>query len=791
MAITAEMLAKATKKKKSILFVWRADLERQAGKLDSALALLNEGLVDFPDLEQAQLVRSAILLEQGDLDGALDACNIVLRKNPLCLSAIRRKGDVYEAKGDVISRNHFYSLVHDIDPLDSFWKEEYTPIPQETFTEEESLKMPETEENFALPEEQPVEEDDPFAALNALMPQETVEETSVEEALSANLDNVLSTLDSIPEKEESLAQIEDIEDESVSGNDVSSAISDFFGESEEFPGEKTDSIFSQSETKQSSPFATEIPTSLEDDADVTEQSSSLFEKSSSLFEKSALSESESAAADSIQSANAFEHSDLELPTDSLSEPSMLRQETFEKSSLEQEPEATNLDDAFGSLFGEDELPEEMSSSALSESLNEGLTETEETSSLFEKSSSLFEKSALSEAEPAEAVDAVQPAESSADADLEFSSDSLQPTETVEAEPHAELAADSALHEPDLADFMPPPPALELEGDVEESLSDILGETEQKEIAMELDSKTEPNLSELLNAIDNESATEQTDEISLSSLDSLLDDSEQVESEPQSETVTSVEDQVVEEQSIEEQTEKSIDEGVSEAFASIFGDEDDDLQLSVPTPENENQAEPVVASSELDSLFNDDSDELTLDSVSAKTFSQEMQKVSETIEPLEKSKDDSLEDNLSAEVSSSLDALFGDDDDELVLPTSAETSHAEEPTNSFQTLFETEDAPEERLQGQDRVDFLLSDDSDDEISAALLKDSSASLGEVNEEIDENLKTRTLAEIYFEQGLYRKSLDIYRDLANKMPEDEQTLARLAEIEKVCDEKYGNQK
>ncbi len=67
------------------------------------------------------------------------------------------------------------------------------------------------------------------------------------------------------------------------------------------------------------------------------------------------------------------------------------------------------------------------------------------------------------------------------------------------------------------------------------------------------------------------------------------------------------------------------------------------------------------------------------------------------------------------------------------------------------------------------DSLFGEESDD----ALAEDSTTS-------------TRTLAEIYFEQGVYDEAIKIYKDLLRKNPEDVALKDRLLEIEKTRDDR-----
>ena len=591
MAVTLESLKKIIgKKKKSRLFVWLADLERGAGNLDAAMQILDSGLREYPDMLQAHLIRSVILLEQGNLDAALEACDIILQMQPTCLSALRRKGEIYEKQGDEVSRNKYYRLVHDIDPLDMFWKEEYAVLPvEEPAVEEteESLFLPEDDssEGFLLmPEEEQSADEDPFQIFNALGQEDAVEEDSLSEALENSLNDALEQVD----LQDSAAQDTplSIDDEAMSGSDVSSAISDFFGSADDDFFEEE----SLEESKPASPFSRlEIPESLED-PEPAEEVQQNFESS---FEKSA----EVVPEESVELDSAFDSllGEDELPEESPS--------AFEKSA-ESVSEEVGLDTAFDSLLGEDELPEEAPSA--------------------------FEKSA----------------------------------ESVSEEAIVDVPEDSF--------------SMDLDEEPTESLSDLLGNTEVKD-----------------------------------------------------------------------------ETGVANAFDTLFGKEElaDDDELSLPEAKS---VEPEIQTS--------------------------------AVEKRE------VPSELSAEVSSSLDALFGDDDDDLELPSlSTETQVAQDDASekgAFDTLFNAaEDAEEDLSLGQDKVDFLMSGDSEDEVASALLKDAQASLEDNGENIDEHLNTATLAEIYFEQGLLQKSLDIYQDLHEKNPEDEQIANRLSEVQKACDEKFGN--
>ncbi len=659
MAVTLESLKKIIgKKKKSRLFVWLADLERGAGNLDAAMQILDSGLREYPDMLQAHLIRSVILLEQGNLDAALEACDMILQMQPTCLSALRRKGEIYEKQGDEVSRNKYYRLVHDIDPLDMFWKEEYAVLPvEEPAVEEteESLFLPEDDssEGFLLmPEEEQAADEDPFQIFNALGQEDAVEEDSLSEALENSLNDALEQVD----LQDSAAQDIplSIDDEAMSGSDVSSAISDFFGSADDDFFEEE----SLEESKPASPFSRlEIPESLED-PEPAEEVQQNFESS---FEKSA----EVVPEESVELDSAFDSllGEDELPEESPS--------AFEKSA-ESASEEVGLDTAFDSLLGEDELPEESPSafekSAESVSEEVGLDTAFDSllgeDELPEESPSAFEKSA----------------------------------ESVSEEVGLDTAFDSLLGEDELPEESPSA----FEKSAESVSEEVAVDLPEDSLAMDLDEEPTESLSDLLG-----------------------------------------------------NTEVKDESGVANAFDTLFGKEElvDDDELSLPEAKS---VEPEIQTS--------------------------------AVEKRE------VPSELSAEVSSSLDALFGDDDDDLELPSlSTETQVAQDDASekgAFDTLFNAAEDEEEDLSlGQDKVDFLMSGDSEDEVASALLKDAQASLEDNGENIDEHLNTATLAEIYFEQGLLQKSLDIYQDLHEKNPEDEQIANRLSEVQKACDEKFGN--
>ncbi|MCF0222755.1 MAG: tetratricopeptide repeat protein, partial [Fibrobacter sp.] len=150
--------------------------------------------------------------------------------------------------------------------------------------------------------------------------------------------------------------------------------------------------------------------------------------------------------------------------------------------------------------------------------------------------------------------------------------------------------------------------------------------------------------------------------------------------------------------------------------------------------------------------------------------------------------------LQSDLDKNFDSLFGKDDAEEPavenpVPLSAPdlNSLESEVSSAFKDLFNMEEN-DEPMPSNSGVDFLMSGDSDDEISAALIKNPEAPLEKNLNDIDESLNTRTLAEIYYDQGLYGKALDIYTDLLQKEPENEEILKRFEEVEQMYRNKFG---
>ena len=206
------------KKAKSQAFAWLADLERAAGDLDTSMQRLNGGLTIYQNDVPAMLVRSKIFFEKGEFEDCISECEKVLKFDPFCLSAQKRMGDAYEQLGNENERNKCYRRVHDMDPLDTFWKDEYENVVEDVASaaigmSEVDFAMPDdfdtpsdfgANENSVATEEAPVaeptaeagldlsqsfdgeslpQEEELFASLSSLLPNEDAGEEAAMESL--------------------------------------------------------------------------------------------------------------------------------------------------------------------------------------------------------------------------------------------------------------------------------------------------------------------------------------------------------------------------------------------------------------------------------------------------------------------------------------------------------------------------------------------------------------------------------------------------------------------------------
>ena len=236
-----------------------------------------------------------------------------------------------------------------------------------------------------------------------------------------------------------------------------------------------------------------------------------------------------------------------------------------------------------------------------------------------------------------------------------------------------------------------------------------------------------------------------------------------------------------------------------AFASMFGD-DDDLDLSEEKSETKTEEADLTEPSAEEPLSQEaTSAEIEEQSVRENDFKLESASdfvANESESLFEKSADadftlNDVADEPAAEPKTESEA-------ETVAETAAEPAEVpsaeldsigSEVSNAFKGLFDEDDSlPESDEPSNKGVDYLMSGDSDDEVSASLVNDADAPLSRGAADLDDSLNTRTLADIYMEQGVYSKALEIYSDLAKKNPDNEEIKARLEEVQKLCREKFG---
>jgi hypothetical protein len=232
--------------------------------------------------------------------------------------------------------------------------------------------------------------------------------------------------------------------------------------------------------------------------------------------------------------------------------------------------------------------------------------------------------------------------------------------------------------------------------------------------------------------------------------------------------------------------EELDKEMGAAFSSLFAD-DDDLVVDEAKPAEAVPTEEDTGAALEEAPLADAALEADLDKSFSSLFGED-----DTLEeaPAEASTTDSAAtaeapaaDAASNEAEAAIPELTGNSTDLESLES--------EFSGAFKQLFNTDDdsLDESTVPSSNKgVDFLMSGDSDDEVTAGLVTDPTAPLDKLPPDIDESLNTQTLAEIYFEQGYYDKALDIYKDLSSKDPENEAIAKRLAEVEKAYDAKFG---
>lgn len=948
MAVTLDSLKKTVGKKKvkSMAFAWLADYENQAGDSTTALARVDAGLLLYPGDIPGMLVRTKLLFQLGDFEECVKECERILQKEPFCLSAQKRMGEAYEKLENIDERNRCYRRVHDMDPLDTFWKEEYEAVPEAAvdaaavagavaageaaadsefampdmgeFTmegaaesaepaveasadatageepaakEENSLFSKSLDMDLESPATEAAEEpeqpkasaspfsasddEDPFAALSSLGNDDSLADESSIDSLQQSLESALGdaatdiTLDQdIPEAEE------------ISGNDVGSAFADLFGEEDDM-----DSFGETTESKPASPFAQmDLPTSLDDEPAAPEDSAK------NVFGEEAVEDKPQSIDDAFGDIFGEDELPEELPSNTAAPKAEPAEEQkpeeesfsggmFEKSAAadmglgteeddlkleEPEPEPAkeadkpqSLDSAFADIFGEDELPEELppaqpagesdvsadlelpadgSTGALTEDADLELPAEDAPAADLEQPSLDNSTNALAddldlempsedkpaEETPAESLDTFDianwspDAKPADDASLELPAEEETPAEEPALELRAadeapaeevadlELPAEEPAVEPSLempAEEAPAEPAVE-EAPAEEPALDIPAEEPALEMPAADEAPAEEAADLELPAEEpaQEKPADESADVGFSvdkAFDALFADDDELPEEKPAETASAepeVSDNVTEttepvEDVAESDSDRAeLDKEMDSAFSSLFA-EDDDLPVEESKPEaaaapeatqedtgaalEEAPLADAALESDLDKSFSslfgeddalDESDLKPAEGAPAADATAEPAAAEELPEASATQGNAGIESSLESEFSGAFKQLFNTDDDSL-------DEKADLPSNKG-------------------VDFLMSGDSDDEVSAGLVADPTAPLDKQSSDLDDGMKTPTLGEIYFEQGHYDRALEIYKELAEKDPENEAIANRLAEVQKAYDSKFGGE-
>ena len=537
MATTVESLRKTIgKKKQTQAFAWLADLMRASGDLDGALQCVQAGLEAFPENIEGQLVLSKILVEKQDWDGVIQACEFVLLRNPYCLSALRRLGDAYAQKHDEGNRNYYYQLLHDLDPLDPFWREEYAP----------QIDIASAEDSVA-----------PAVAMTAAA--EPSLEDLLKEAPPLDLDGG-SVFEKAPEKFVP-AQEETLPAEEKTDLPSQEASTD------EDPFSNLSSLVSSEEEKDNEVSFDDLEHSLDDAiAGFAPTDTSKDEFPTDEIEGSDIS----SALSGIFGSAETEEPEAPVGQNAPAEASPLADIPMEETPV-QEEKAQSLSDAFDDIFGEDELPEEFVLSKPAAPAAETAPSAPETFSADALDEKTNEESPLAEEHPS--LEKGGLFEKSSSADLE-----LPKTEEKQEEPSEAKAEES------------------LETSVENSLDSLFGEDDDLPVEnLNVQPKTEESgLFEKSSSADVELAkTEKKADDSLensveSSFDNLFGKN--------SDDELSLDDLKLEEAPAPENTpaevkkETTLDNSVDSSFDHIFGKDSDDALLEDPTTSTRTLAE---------------------------------------------------------------------------------------------------------------------------------------------------------------------------------------------------------
>ena len=861
MAVTLDSLKKTIKKNKgrSQALAWLADMELATGEFESALNHVDAALAASPSDVPAMLVRAKILTIQQDFAGSISEYKKVLAKDPFCLSAHKKMGESYDKLGKIAERNACFRRVHDMDPLDPFWKDEY-----DVLTEEEQAAMVappmDDDSSFTMDMDSDADnaefggEENVFANLAASI-------SNADEENDSSMNDLLNSLNSASgENAESTGEVQDqtFDGNVLSTSEVSSAITGILGGDDDLETTET------SESAAASPFSS-ITAPSQDEAPKSEETFNIEDQPidaesnetnvddafSSLLGDDELPEEASAESLSLEEKPSEENISLDewSPTPTPSE----------------EDKATNVNDAFSSIFGEDELPEETKTEESSGGLFEKSADAEfsldeapatETSSA-EESSIPTTHMDFSDAESEQIIEEAKEEDKATNVDDAFSSifgdDELPDEKPIEEASAEESSTDSLSLEESSNDLLAETQEIPSEEPAaEESFGGLFEKSADADFSLDDEPKETASL-DLAEPVSEETAQAAPEENLLSEESSIptthmdfsdVEDNIAEPSAPAAETeellaepeeVAQPEEVVAQSENAAAQPEESssisedLSVSVDGAFDALFGDEEATTESAAAAvepsePAAETVAEPAKESDNIAnemggafaSMFGND-DDLALpeekngfvaDAPVEEPLSQEA--TSAKIE----------EESVKESVDESFDSIFGADEDlpeektveapakvaetapeqvaepspvrevaEAAAPSTDLDSIDSEVSNAFKGLFDEDDTlPATDEPSNKGVDYLMSGDSDDEVSASLVNNADAPLSRGAADLDESLNTATLADIYMEQGVYNKALEIYSDLAKKNPDNPEIKSRLEEVEKLCREKFG---
>ena len=479
MAVTLDTLKKSIGKKKvkSMAFAWLADYENMAGDTTTALARVDAGLQLYPGDIPGMLVRAKILFQKGDFEECVKECERILEKEPFCLSALKRMGEAYEQMENIDERNSCYRRVHDMDPLDTFWKEEYEAVPETASADMAAgavagaVGEAAADSEFAMPDMGEFTMDTSTESAEPAVEAPAEDATATEGAAESKEDSLFSkSLDMDIESPATEAATESATEEpeqpkayaspfsTTSDDDDPFAALSALGNDDALADESSIDTLQQSLESALGDAATDISLDQEipegeeiSGNDVGSAFANLFGEEDNL----------DSFGDTAEQKPASPFAQMDLPTSLDDEPATSADDSaknvFGEEAVEDKPQS--IDDAFGDIFGEDELPEELPSNTAAPKVEpaEELKPEEDTFSggMFEKSAAADmglgaeeDDLKLEEPEPEQQADKPQSLDS-AFADI-FGEDELpeelppvQPAGDTDASADLELPAEDA------------------------------------------------------------------------------------------------------------------------------------------------------------------------------------------------------------------------------------------------------------------------------------------------------------------------------------------------------------